>query len=144
MVAGDIIAALAARKKAFKTTYGCVAAILAEGELATPHIGNVGVDVDFAQIINPGEDYQDVVEKIVADKRGSRSPWLLIWSTRFFIDHHWIEEWLVSFMRDHFAAERFESVYFIHSVPAEKWIFDANLTIHRIKGPYEVAPTRVG
>jgi len=105
---------------------------LEQGEILVPTVGKIGFDCDLGELPRTLETYCDATSMLARKKEKSKSPWLLIWSTRFWKDKHWLQTEVLSHMETAFQESPFERVFFAESMDCHD-MFDANLAIHRIK-----------
>lgn len=97
-----------------------------------PNNGVFGIGQTHLSIERSIRGYTEAVEALVEKKAKSRSPWLLIWSTAFLEDAHWLGNDVLAAMKARFAASQFDRVYFLFSHDA-RGHFEANLQIHQVK-----------
>lgn len=103
-----------------------------QGELYVPSVGNIGVDCDLDALPRTLDMYCDAVSAICEKKAASKSPWLLISSTTFWRDKHWLGGDVLQYMRAAFEPLPFTRVFFAESLDGSG-SFEANLTVHAIK-----------
>lgn len=105
---------------------------IGESDFYVPHINNIGVDVDFDLLPRTISGYQKAIDSLAEKKSSSKSSWLLIWSTDFIRDKHWLEEDVIQHMKAVFQPSHFTHVYFAESSPIES-CFIGSLEVYRIK-----------
>lgn len=105
---------------------------LKAGELAIANINNIGVSINYDALPRTLEMYENSVDYLVKKKSNSKSPWLVIWSSSFWQDGHWLGTPLLEYMRQSFNNSQFENVYLIESMDGEDF-FQANVHWHKIK-----------
>ena len=98
-----------------------------------PSYNRIGIDVDIDQLPRSFTTYEVAVDYLAKRKAGSRSPWLLIWSSVFWRDKHFLGSEVLRHMVTAFAASVFSRVYFIESIDGQG-CFSANLALHTLKG----------
>ncbi|NOQ69767.1 MAG: hypothetical protein GQ573_06650 [Gammaproteobacteria bacterium] len=103
-----------------------------EGEFYMPTEGNIGIDCDLDALPRTLEMYSEAVSILCDKKSDSKSPWLLIWSTTFWRDKHWLGEEVLEHMRASFKSSSFTRVFFLESLDGQG-MFEANLTFNEIK-----------
>jgi len=104
-----------------------------DGELFVPSVGNIGIDCNLDALPRSLEIYHDAILNLCNKKEKSKSPWLLIWSTTFWKDKHWIGDEVLDQMRSALDPLDFERVYFLETLDMPG-AFQKNLTVHMIKG----------
>ncbi|MFM8445683.1 MAG: hypothetical protein ACKN9W_20375 [Methylococcus sp.] len=112
--------------------YKLVFQLLKAGELAIANYKNIGVSVNYDALPVTLEMYENSVNYLVNKKSNSKSPWLVIWSSSFWQDGHWLGTPLLEYMRQSFKSSQFVNVYFIESMDGEGF-FQANVHWHKIK-----------
>lgn len=102
-----------------KGSYTLVFQPLKTGTLAIPNYGNIGVSVNYDALPRTLDMYENSIDYLVKKKSNSKSPCLVIWSSSFWQDGHWLGTTLLEYMRKSFISSRFERVYFIESMDGE-------------------------
>ena len=103
-----------------------------EGEFYMPNEGNIAIDCDLDALPRTLEMYSEAASSLCEKKSESKSPWLLIWSTAFSRDKHWLGDEVLQHMRASFKSSPFTRVFFVESLDGQG-MFDANLTVSEIK-----------
>lgn len=103
-----------------------------EREFYMPTEGNIGIDCDLDALPRTLEMYSEAVSSLCEKKSESKSPWLLIWSTTFWRDKHWLGDEVLQHMRASFKSSPFTRVFFVESLDGQG-MFEANLTVNEIK-----------
>lgn len=103
-----------------------------EGEFYVPSVAGIGISCDLDSLPRTLEMYCDAITCLRDKKINSNSPWLLVWSTSFLRDKHWLGAQTLEHMQVTFASSPFERVYFVESRDGAGW-FEANLAVHAIK-----------
>ncbi len=106
--------------------------IIGNKDFYVKNLNNIGVEVNFSNLPRNGNMYYDCVDEFKRKKKSSKSDWLLIWSTDFWRDKHWIGEPLVGYMKQTFENSDFAHVFFIESMDG-KGYFETNLSVNCIK-----------
>jgi hypothetical protein len=104
-----------------------------EGDILVPSVGQIGFDCDLGELPRTIETYCDAASSVASKKANSASPWLLVWSTSFWKDKHWLQTEVLSHMEVAFRESTFERVFFAESMDCQD-AFEANLEVHCIKG----------
>ena len=97
-----------------------------------PTHGNIGVDVDIDELPRSFLMYKTAIDYLVEKKVHSKSPWLVIWSSTFWRDKHFLDIDVLNYMKQAFLGTAFSRVYFIESMDGEGF-FQANIGIHAVK-----------
>jgi hypothetical protein len=105
---------------------------ISEGELYVPSVAGIGIACDLDSLPRTLEMYCDAISCLRDKKAGSNSPWLLMWSTSFLRDKHWLGDKTIEHMKATFSSSPFERVYFVESIDGAGY-FEANLVVHAIK-----------
>lgn len=105
---------------------------LKSGELFVPSYSNIGVSINYDALPRTLEMYENSVDYLVKKKSNSKSPWLVIWSSSFWQDNHWLGKELLVYMRRSFSSSQFNNVYFVESMDGEGF-FQANIHWQQIK-----------
>ena len=103
-----------------------------EEKIFTPSVENIGIDVDFGPIEVNEQIYKAAINDILFKKSKSKSPWLIIWSTEFYIYKDLIGDGIIDYMRLIFSSSQFEQVFFMESIDIEE-MFIVNLSVVKIK-----------
>jgi hypothetical protein len=103
-----------------------------EGEFYVPSVAGIGISCDLDSLPRTLEMYCDAISCLRDKKINSNSPWLLVWSTSFLRDKHWLGDQTLERMKATFSSSPFERVYFVESRDGAGY-FEANLAIHAIK-----------
>jgi len=116
-----------------KGNYNLIFQPLSSGKLFIPSHKKIGISVcdDLPRTL---EMYENAVDYLVKKKSNSKSPWLVVWSSSFGQDSHWLGNELLAYMKQSFSKSQFENVYFIfiESMDGEGF-FQANVHWHQIK-----------
>ena len=104
-----------------------------EGQIYAPLVGDIGIACDLDTLPRTVDMYVDAIERMCEKKASSKSPWLLVWSTMFWRDKHWLGDEVLQRMRRALEALPFERVYFLESLDDGESSFQQNLVIHEIK-----------
>lgn len=102
------------------------------GAFYVPSVAGIGIDCDIDALPRSVNMYRDAVSCLRDKKAASSSPWLLVWSTSFWRDKHWLEEEVLRHMRNSFENSPFDRVFFMETMDGPGY-FEANLAIHAIK-----------
>jgi hypothetical protein len=105
---------------------------LTTGQLFIPSHSKIGISVNYDDLPRTLEMYENAVDYLVKKKSNSNSPWLIIWSSSFWQDRHWLGTELLEYMMHSFSSSQFNNVYFIESMDGEG-IFQANVHWYQIK-----------
>lgn len=97
-----------------------------------PNVNDIGVDINFNVVTRSISDYKQAIDCILDKKANSLSPWLLIWSTDFWLDKNWLGNDILEHMKRIFVESDFTNVYFVETLESNE-LFDANLVVHTIK-----------
>lgn len=103
------------------------------GDFYIPNHGNIGVDVSFDQLPVSADTFITAIDYLVEKKKGSKSPWLVIWSVAFARHKHFLGDEVVAYMRDAFRTTPFARVLFVESMDVSEEMFMANLCIYPVK-----------
>jgi hypothetical protein len=103
-----------------------------EGDLYVPSVAGIGISCDLDVLPRTLEMYCDAISCLCDKKMNSNSPWLLVWSTSFLRDKHWLGDKALEHMKATFSSSHFERVYFVESMDGAGF-FEANLVVHAIK-----------
>ena len=105
---------------------------LDEGDIYLPNYKNIRVYVNYDMLPRTLEMYENAVDYLVKKKSNSKSSWLVIWSSTYWKDDHWLGKELLPYLKKSFANSQFQRVYFIESMDGEE-IFQANIHWYQIK-----------
>lgn len=103
-----------------------------KGDFCIPNYNNIGVYVNYDKLPRTLEMYTTAVDYLIKKKSNSKSPWLVIWSTSFWLDKHWLMDELIEYLINSFKGTQFSSVYFVESQDGDGW-FQTNIGIYHIK-----------
>jgi hypothetical protein len=103
-----------------------------EGEFYVPSVAGIGVACNLDALPRTLEMFCDAITCLRDKKANSNSPWLLVWSTSFFRDKHWLGIETLEHMAKAFSASSFERVFFCESMDGPGY-FEANFVAHAIK-----------
>ena len=103
-----------------------------DGELYIPSVAGIGVACNLDALPRTLEMFCDAITCLRDKKANSNSPWLLLWSTSFCWDKHWLERETLEYMTEAFSASSFERVFFVESMDGPGH-FEANFVAHAIK-----------
>jgi len=103
-----------------------------DGGFYIPNEENIGIDCNLDALPRTLEMYSEAVSSLREKKSESKSPWLLIWSTTFWKDKHWLGDEVLEHMRTSFRSSHFTRVFFVESLDGPG-SFEANLTVTEVK-----------
>jgi hypothetical protein len=103
-----------------------------EGEFYVPSVAGIGVACNLDALPRKLEMFCDAITCLHDKKANSNSPWLLVWSTSFCWDKHWLGNETLEHMKKAFSASSFERVFFVESMDGPGY-FEANFEAHAIK-----------
>lgn len=103
-----------------------------DGEFYVPSVAGIGISCDLDFLPRTLEMYCDAITCLRNKKIKSNSPWLLVWSSSFIRDKHWLGDQTLEHMKLKFSSSPFQRVYFVESRDGTGY-FESNLAIHTIK-----------
>lgn len=102
------------------------------GEIYVPSVAGIGINCNLDALPRTLDMYCDAITCLRDKKANSNSPWLLVWSSSFFRDKHWLGNEVLEQMKKAFSTSAFKRVFFIESMDGHGY-FEANLVINEIK-----------